>query len=224
MSAVRAVVIRELVLHARRPGTWLHPLSFLALSTLIFALGVGPGAETLARIAPGIVWSGVTLAAMLTLENLLRDDLDDGVLEQMALSHVALPVLVIAKVAAHWLASLAPMALAAPLVGAALGLGREAVLTLFAALLLGTPVLSLLGAVGAALTLGAQRGGLLMLVIMLPMLVPVLVFGAGAVDVAAAGLSPRGPLLLLGSILVLALTLTPFAAAAAIRLNLGQTS
>lgn len=217
-------MIRELVLHARRPGTWLHPLSFLALSTLIFALGVGPGAETLARIAPGIVWSGVTLAAMLTLENLLRDDLDDGVLEQMALSHVSLPVLVIAKVAAHWLASLAPMALAAPLVGAALGLGREAVLTLFAALLLGTPVLSLLGAVGAALTLGAQRGGLLMLVIMLPMLVPVLVFGAGAVDVAAAGLSPRGPLLLLGSILVLALTLTPFAAAAAIRLNLGQTS
>ncbi len=215
---------RELKLHARRPGTWLHPLTFLVLVTLIFALGVGPAPATLERIAPGIVWSGVTLAAMLTLESMLRDDLDDGVLEQLALSKASLPLVVVIKVAAHWLASLSPMVLLGPLIGAGLGLSADAALTLFWTLLLGSPVLSFMGAVGAALTLGAQRGGLLVLIIMLPMLVPVLIFGAGAVDAAAAELSARGPLLLLGALCVLAATLSPFAAAAGIRLNLGQTS
>ena len=224
MNTALALLVRELRLHARRPGTWLQPLMFLGLATLIFAFGVGPSPVVLTRIAPGIVWAGVTLAAMLTLESLLREDLDDGVLEQMALSPVSLPLLVFTKCAAHWLAALAPMVVAGPLIGAGLGLPKPAVWTLFLALLVGTPVLSLVGSVGAALTLGAQRGGLLLLVIMLPMLVPILIFGAGAVDTVAAGHSPKGPLLLMASMLALAATLAPFAAASGIRLNLGQTS
>lgn len=216
--AMLAVILRELRLAIRRRGALIHPLVFFAAVATLFPLAIGPEAEILRRIAPGIVWVAVVLAVLLPLEQLFRGDLDDGTLEQLLLSpHPAAP-LALAKVAAHWLVSALPLIALAPLVALLLELPVEALPVLLASLLLGTPTLALVGAIAAALTLGLRAGGPLLALLLLPMYVPVLIFAAGAVDRAVAGAAVAGPLYLLAGVLVLAVTLAPIAIAAALRL------
>lgn len=213
-----AIVARELRLALRRRGALAQPLVFFAAVATLFPLAIGPDPETLRRIAPGIVWVAVLLAVLLPLEQLFRGDLDDGTLEQLLLSPYPAAPLALAKVIAHWLVSALPLIALAPLVALLLELPVQALPVLLASLLLGTPVLALVGGIAAALTLGLRAGGPLLAVLLLPLYVPVLIFATGAVDRAVAGLAVAGPLYFLGGVLVLALTLAPMAIAAALRL------
>lgn len=213
-----AIVARELRLALRRRGALAQPLVFFAAVATLFPLAIGPDPETLRRIAPGIVWVAVLLAVLLPLEQLFRGDLDDGTLEQLLLSPYPAAPLALAKVIAHWLVSALPLIALAPLVALLLELPVQALPVLLASLLLGTPVLALVGGIAAALTLGLRAGGPLLAVLLLPLYVPVLIFATGAVDRAVAGLAIAGPLYFLGGVLVLALTLAPIAIAAALRL------
>lgn len=214
-----ALVRRDLLLAWRRRGDRLVPLAFFVMVAALFPLAVSPERAVLAAIAPGVVWVGALLATLLGMEGLFRSDLEDGTLEQLLLSPLPAPVLVLAKVFAHWLVSGLPLVLAGPVLAAALHLPVQAQPVLVAGLLLGTPALSLVGAVGAALTVGLRRGGMLLPILLLPLYVPVLVFGAGAVAAAVAGLPAAGHLYALGAIFVLALTLAPWGAAAGLRVS-----
>lgn len=216
-----ALVRRDLLLFFRRRAEVVNPLLFFIIVVTLVPLGVGPEKTTLQVMAPGVIWVAALLAAMLSLEGIFRSDFDDGSLEQVVLSPHPLSVLVLAKVLAHWLVSGLPLVLLGPLLGASLFLPGQAMGTLVLSLLLGTPVLSLVGAIGVALTIGVRRGGVLLSLLVLPLYVPVLIFGASAVGSAAAGLPVDGPLALLGALLVLALTLAPAAAAAALRISIG---
>lgn len=218
--AFAAILARDLRLAIRRRGELAQPLIFFAATATLFPLALGPERELLARIAPGIVWVAALLAVLLPLERLFRPDLEDGTLEQLLLSPHPAPLLVLAKVGAHWLAAAAPVIVLAPLVALFLQLPAPALPVLLASLLLGTPVLALVGAIGAALTVGLRAGTPLLALLLLPLYVPVLIFAAGAVDRAAAGIAVAGPLLFLGGLLVLALTLAPPAIAAALRISL----
>ena len=210
-------VHRELRAAGRRPMEALGGLVFFVVAASLFPLAIGPDAALLASVAPGVVWVAALLAVMVSLHRLFGADLEDGALEQMLLSPHPLPLLVAAKVLAHWLVACLPLALAAPLLALQYGLAGETVAVLLLSLLLGTPTLSLLGALGAALTLGL-RGNVLLAVIVLPLGVPVLVFGSSAVAATQQGL-PAGPhLSLLGAALLLALVLCPWATGAALRL------
>jgi heme exporter protein B len=175
--------------------------------------------ETLRGIAPGVIWVAALLASMLSLGRLFSGDFQDGTLEQILLLPQPLSVLVLGKVLAHWLVSGLPLVLMSPLLGMQLGLGAEAIGLLMLTLLLGTPVLSLIGAVGAALTLGVRGGGVLVSLLVLPLYIPVLIFGTGAVDAAVSGMEFEGHLSLLGAFLVMAILLTPVATAAALRIS-----
>jgi heme exporter protein B len=208
---------RDLRIALRRKGDVLNVLVFFVLVASLFALGVGPEPNQLRAIAPGVVWVGALLAAVLSLPRLFAADFADGTLEQMLVSPQPLAVVVLAKIAAHWLSTGLPLALAAPLIGLQYGLPSEALLVLLASLLLGTPVLSLLGAAGAALTLGVRGAGALLGLLLLPLYVPALVFGAGAVTAAMSGLDPSTHLSLLGAILAVSSLLGPWAACAALR-------
>lgn len=221
MSAFLGLLRRDLRLGVRRRGELLNPLLFFVLVASLFPLGVGPGPTILATIAPGVIWVAALLATLLSMERLFRSDFEDGALEQLLLSPYPLPLLVLAKVLAHWLVTGLPLLLVSPLLGLLLHLPAEAVRTLPLALLLGTPVLSLVGAIGVALTVGLRRGGVLLTLLVLPLYVPVLIFGTAAVAAAAAGLPVSGQLALLGALLALALSLAPFAAAAALRIGAG---
>ncbi|HQU14610.1 MAG: heme exporter protein CcmB [Chromatiales bacterium 21-64-14] len=216
-----ALVRRDLLLSFRRRAEMINPLLFFIIVVTLVPLGVGPEKATLQAMAPGVIWVAALLAAMLSLEGIFRSDFDDGSLEQVVLSPHPLPVLVLAKVLAHWLVSGLPLVLLGPLLGVSLFLPARAMGSLVLSLLLGTPVLSLVGAIGVALTVGVRRGGVLLSLLVLPLYVPVLIFGASAVSSAAAGLPVDGPLALLGALLVLALTLAPAAAAAALRISFG---
>lgn len=218
--AFAAILARDLRLAIRRRGELAQPLIFFAATATLFPLALGPERELLARIAPGIVWVAALLAVLLPLERMFRPDLEDGTLEQLLLSPHPVAVLVLAKVAAHWLAAAAPVVLLAPLVALFLQLPPPAIPVLLASLLLGTPVLALVGAIGAALTVGLRAGTPLLALLLLPLYVPVLIFAAGAVDRAAADIAVAGPLFFLGGLLVLALTLAPAAIAAALRIGL----
>lgn len=218
--AFAAILARDLRLAIRRRGELAQPLIFFAATATLFPLALGPERELLARIAPGIVWVAALLAVLLPLERLFRPDLEDGTLEQLLLSPHPAPLLVLAKVGAHWLAAAVPVIVLAPLVALFLQLPVPALPVLLASLLLGTPVLALVGAIGAALTVGLRAGTPLLALLLLPLYVPVLIFAAGAVDRAAAGITVAGPLLFLGGLLVLALTLAPPAIAAALRISL----
>ena len=218
LRAVLAVIGRELRLALRRRGTLAHPLVFFAAVATLFPLAIGPDADTLARIAPGIVWVAVLLAVLLPLEQLFRSDLEDGTLAQLLLSPYPVAPLVLAKVIAHWLISALPLIALSPIIALLLELPLHAVPVLLASLALGTPVLALVGAIAAALTLGLRAGGPLLALLLLPMYVPVLIFAAGAVDRAVAGLEVAGPLYFLAGVLVLALTLAPPAIAAGLRI------
>ena len=216
-----ATTLRDLRLAFRRPGEMANPLLFFIVTTSLFPLGISPNLEVLAELAPGVVWVCALLATLLALDSLFRTDFEDGTLEQMMIAPVPAPVLILAKVCAHWLVTGAPLLLCAPLIAGSLALPSDAYGALIASLALGTPILSLVGAIGVALTTGLRRGGALLALLVLPLYVPVLIFGAHAVDAAASGLDVTGQLLILAAMLVLALTLAPIAAAAALRITVG---
>ncbi|MBV7483597.1 heme exporter protein CcmB [Bordetella sp. BOR01] len=214
--------IRELNLLCRRPAELANPLVFFSLVIALFPLAVGPQSQLLQRMAPGVLWVAALLAVLLSLDGLFRSDLEDGSLEQWLLSAHPLPVLVLAKVLAHWLCSGLALVALAPLLALMLGLPAASLAVLMLSLLLGTPVLSLLGAVGAALTVGLRRGGLLLALLILPLYIPVLILGSGAVQAALQGLPAAGHLLWLGCLATMALTLAPFAIAAGLSISIGE--
>lgn len=217
LSGCLAVVGRDLRLALRSGFDSLMAVVFFVLACVLFPFGVGPEPDTLARIAPGIVWVAALLAALLSLERMFQADYEDGSLDLLGLGPVPLVGIVAAKVAAHWLATALPLLAAAPVMGVLLHLPAEAFPALIAALALGTPSLSLIGAVGGALVLGARRGGVLLALVVLPLYIPVLIFGVGAVDAAQLGFPIRAHLLMLAAVLLGALALAPWAAAAALR-------
>lgn len=219
-EAFKSIVVRDLTLAMRRRGDVLTVLFFFIIVVSLFPLGVGPEMNTLRIIAPGVVWVAALLATMLALGKMFYNDYSDGTLEQMVLSPQTLPVLVLGKVAAHWLVSGLPLVLIAPVLGLQFDLVGEALWVLVGALLLGTPILSLIGAIGAALTLGVRGGGVLISLLVLPLYTPVLIFGAGAVEAHLSGLGAGPYFSLLGAGLLLALILTPVAAATALRIAL----
>lgn len=217
MSAVMAVLRRDLRLALRTPSDSATVVLFFVLTVVLFPFGVGPEPNILARIAPGILWVTALLACLLSFERLFQIDAEDGSLDLLVLAPAPLEFVVLAKCLAHWLTTGLPLIVAAPLLALLLNLPAEGYWSLLAALALGTPSLSLIGSIGAGLTLGARRGGVLLPLLVLPLYIPVLIFGAAAVDAAIAGLPARPHLLLLGGILALSATLAPFASAAAIR-------
>lgn len=216
----RAVIVRDLLVGLRRRADVLTTFFFFVIVVSLFPLGVGPEPERLREIGPGVVWVAALLASMLALGRLFAADFADGTLEQLVLAPEPLPVLVLAKIAAHWLATGLPLVAIAPVLGLQFGLSGEALVVLAVSLAIGTPVLSLMGATGAALTLGVRGGGALTALLVLPLYVPVLIFGAGAVSAAGTGLAPGGHLSLLGAMLMVALAVTPWATSAAIRIAL----
>lgn len=214
------LVRRDLRIALRRRGDVLNVLVFFVIVASLFALGVGPEPNQLRAMAAGVVWVAALLAAMLSLPRLFAADLADGALEQMLVSSRPLLLVVAAKIAAHWLLTGLPLALIAPLIGLQYHLPWDALGVLLASLLLGTPVLSLLGAAGAALVLGARGAGVLLGLLVLPLYVPVLVFGAGAVTASLSGINPSAHLSLLGAFLAVSSLVGPWAACAALRVAL----
>ena len=220
LTAALLVLQRDLLLALRRPILVIQPLAFFAVVTALFPLGYTPELGKLRAIAPGVLWVGALLASLLALESLFREDAEDGTLEQFALSGQPFAMLLAAKTLAHWLLTGLPLTLMAPWLGIALGVPLSAMPGILASLALGTWTLSLLGAVGAGLTLGLRRGGVLLSLLTLPLAVPVIVFGARATELAIAGESLMGPLYLQAALAVLGMTLAPLAAAAAVRIGL----
>ena len=211
---------RDLTLAVRHRAEMVNPLLFFILVTSLFPLGVGANPNLLQAIGPGVIWVAALLAALLSLDNIFRSDFEDGTLEQFLLSSHPVSILVLAKVTAHWLVTGLPLLLVSPLLGVLLGLTGDGIRILMVTLLLGTPVLSLLGAVGVALTVGLRKGGMILSLLVLPLYVPLLIFAASAVDTAAAGLPVSAHLLFISALLVLALSLSPPATAAALRISL----
>lgn len=215
-----AVLRREISLALRQKGEVLTPLVFFVVIASLFPLGVGPESALLLRMAPGVLWVSALLAAMLSLQRLFASDYADGSLEQMVLSPTPLALLVVAKALSHFLLSGLPLVLMAPILGLQFGLDGRTLGILMLSLLLGTPTLSLVGSIGAALTLGVRGAGVLLSLLILPLYIPVLIFGAGAVEADAAGLGANGHLFLLAALLVLSIFFTPFATSAALKISL----
>lgn len=214
------VALRDLRIAQRRASDALTPLSFFLVAASLFPLAVGPERETLRAIAPGVLWVMALLSCLLSLGRLFEQDHRDGSLEQLMLSAAPLPLVVLGKIAAHWLVSGLPLTLLAPVLGLQFGLDAPALLILTLGLAIGTPALALIGAIGAALTLTARGGGALLALLVLPLFIPILVFGAGAVQAAQCGLGANAHLSLLGAMLAMSLFFAPLATAAAIRLSL----
>jgi len=215
-----AVMRREIALGLRQKGEVLTPLVFFMVVASLFPLGVGAESSLLLRMAPGVLWVSALLAAMLSLQRMFATDYADGSLEQMVLSPTPLGLLVLAKALAHFVTSGLPLVLIAPVLGLQFGLDARALGILMLTLLLGAPTLSLIGSIGAALTLGVRGAGVLLSLLILPLYIPVLIFGAGAVEADAAGLGFGGHLSLLAAMLILSLFFSPFATAAALRISL----
>ena len=220
LAAARCVVQRDLLLAWRRRSDVATALLFFIIVASLFPLGIGAEPNLLRSIAPGVIWVAALLSSMLSLSRLFSADHADGTLEQMVLGAAPLGVVAAAKGLAHWLVAGLPLVLMAPLLALQYDLPYELYGVLGLSLLLGTPVLSLIGAIGAALTLGLRGAGVLLALLVLPLYVPVLILGAGSVDMAAAGLAPDGQLLLLGALLVFAAAFAPWAIAAALRISL----
>jgi len=219
-AAARLALLRDLKLAFRKRGQLVQPLAFFALVTLIFPLSISPELARLREVAPGALWAGALLASLLALEFLFRDDAYDGTLEQYALSGQSLTALLFAKTVAHWLLTGLPLALMAPFAALSLGAPGTAVPGIVASIAVGSVALSLIGSIGAALTLGVKRSGALLALLTLPLSLPVLIFGARATELAISGASIVAPLELLAAIAVLGVTLAPLAAAAAVRISL----
>ncbi|HSO05914.1 MAG TPA: heme exporter protein CcmB [Pelomicrobium sp.] len=220
IGALRWIVQRDLLLALRQRTDLVMTVFFFIIVVSLFPLGVGPELDRLRPLAAGVVWVAALLASMLSLQRLFAADLADGTLEQLLLTPHPLSLLVFGKIVAHWLVSGMPLVLVAPILGLQYDLTGPPLGVLVVTLLLGTPVLSAIGAIGAALTLGLRGGGVLLALLVLPLYVPVLIFGAGAVDAMTAGLEITGHLSLLGAFLLAALVLSPWAAATALRVSL----
>lgn len=220
MAAARAMLLRDLRLVWRRRGDALQPALFAVLVVMLFALGLGGETALLAKVAPAVLWLAAMLSGLLALDSLFRSDVEDGSLDQWLLSPVPLSWLIACRVLGHWLSTALPLLLATPLLAELMQLPRAQLPTLMLSLLIGTPLLSLIGAVLAALTAGMRRAGILLALLALPLYVPVLVFGAGSVNAAAQGLDASGALLMMAAALAASSVLAPLAAAAAIRIAL----
>jgi len=220
LTAARLVAMRDLRLAFRKPSQLLQPLMFFMIVATLFPLSLTPEMSRLRDAAPGVLWVGALLSSLLALEFLFREDAVDGTLEQFALSGQSLTWMLFAKTCTHWLITGVPLALIAPVAAAALGVPGEAMPGVVASLVLGSFALSLVGAIGAGLTLGARRGGVLLSLLTLPLAVPILIFGARATELAIVGGNLAPPMYLLGAIAVLGVTLAPLAAAAAVRIGL----
>jgi heme exporter protein B len=221
MSPFVTLLLRDIKLAARSGGSAALALSFFALVATLVPLGVGADLGLLARVAGGILWVGAVLAALLSLDRLFQGDFEDGSLDLIALSPLSLEATALAKICAHWLSTGLPLALLSPLLALLFNLPGPATTILFVSLLIGTPAVSAIGAIGASLTLSLKRGGLILPLIILPLLSPVVIFGAGAVSATLDRLGGNGALSLLAAFAFAALLLSPFAAAASVRLNLG---
>ncbi|CAA7624476.1 heme exporter protein CcmB [Magnetospirillum sp. UT-4] len=217
MTRFLEIIRRDLRLALRQGSDSIMVVTFFVLTVVLFPFGIGPESGILERVAAGVLWVTALLASLLSLDRLFQADYEDGSLELLVLTPAPLEVAVAAKVAAHWLTTGVPLLVAAPVLAVLLHLNADAFGVLMLTMLIGTPVLSLIGAIGAALVLGARRGGVLLSLLILPLYVPVLIFGVGAIDAAAQGLSAKPHLLILGGLLVGALPLAPFATAAALR-------
>lgn len=214
-----AIFRRDLVLAFRQRADMVNPLFFFVMVISLFPLGVGPEPDILGRIAPGILWIAALLSTLLSVDSLFRQDFDDGSLEILLLSPQPLFIMVLGKILAHWVVTSIPLILVSPLLGGMLYMNGETVLVLMATLLLGTPVLSMISAIGAALTVGLRKGGVLVAVIALPLYVPVLIFGTSAVEAASMGLPFVGQLAYLAALVLFAVTLAPFAIAAGLKIS-----
>lgn len=219
-AVLLAVLRREIALALRQKGEVLTPLVFFIVIASLFPLGVGPESALLLRMAPGVLWVSALLAAMLSLQRMFASDYADGSLEQMLLSPTPLTLLVAAKALSHFVLSGLPLVLVAPVLGLQFGLDGRALGILMLSLLLGTPTLSLIGSIGASLTLGVRGAGVLLSLLILPLYIPVLIFGAGAVEADASGLGASGHLSLLAALLVLSLFFAPLATTAALKISL----
>ncbi|AMF93867.1 heme exporter protein CcmB [Vibrio fluvialis] len=219
LSTMTTIIRRELLIAFRRQADIFNPLWFFIIVITLFPLSIGPDPSLLSRIAPGIVWVAALLSALLSLERLFRDDYQDGSLEQMMLMPVPLPVVVISKVLAHWLLTGVPLILISPLLAILLSLDMNTWFSVVLTLLLGTPTLSFIGAIGVALTVGLQKGGVLLSLLVLPLYIPILIFATSAIDAASLGMAYNGQLAILAAMFMGALTLTPFAISAALRVS-----
>lgn len=222
LGIFKAVLVRDLVIAFRHPSDLVNPLIFFMIVVTLFPLAVSPEKQFLAQAAPGVLWVAALLATLLSLDMLFQSDFQDGTLEQLLLSPQPLYIGILAKVTGHWLLSGLPLTLLSPLLAFMMFLPSEALPALMITLLLGTPVLSFIGAVGSALTVGLRKSGLLLSLLVLPLYIPVLIFSAGAVQAATVGLPIIGHLALLGAMLALALVLAPLAIAAGLRISLGN--
>lgn len=220
LSAFSALARRDLTVAFRRRSEMANPLLFFVLVVVMFPLGLGADPALLKEMAPGVIWVAALLAALLSLDGIFRPDFEDGTLEQMVLSAYPTPILVLGKVLTHWLVTGLPLLIIAPLLAGLLGMPERAYGILMLSLALGTPVLSLVGAIGVALTVGLRKGGMIVALLVLPLYVPILIFGAGAVGAAAAELSTSMQLYVLAAFLALALTLAPVATGAALKVSL----
>ena len=217
LSACAALIRRDLLLAFRSPGQTVNPMAFFLMVASLFPLGISPDKETLAQLAGGIIWIGALLAVLMSLDSLFKSDQNDGSLDQLLLSPHPLPLLVLGKVFSHWLTTGLCITLMAPLLALMLHMPSEALPALLGSLLIGTPVLSLAGAIGAALTVRVRRGGVLLTLLSLPLYIPVLIFATGAVNAASSQLPYTGHMLWLSVFLVLGLSLAPLAIAGALR-------
>ncbi|MCW8884082.1 MAG: heme exporter protein CcmB [Motiliproteus sp.] len=213
---------RDLLLAFRRRNDLVSPLVFFLMVATLFPLGVSPEPKFLSEVAAGVVWVAALLSTLLSMDGLFRTDFDDGSLEQMLLSPQPLALLVVAKICAHWMISGLPLTIMSPLLAVMLFLPDGAMGALVVTLLIGTPTLSLIGAIGAGLTVGLRKGGVLITLLVLPLYIPVLIFGTGAVQAAASGLPINGYLAILGAILALGVVLAPIAVAAALRISVSN--
>ena len=218
MSAFFAIIHRDLLLVMRRKSEVLTALFFFVVVTSLFPLGIGADAALLRKIAPGVLWVAALLSTLLGLQRMFAADYMDGALEQLILTPQSLVLLVAGKIAAHWLVSGLPLVLLAPIIGIQFNLDASSLYVLMGSLLLGTPVLSLLGSIGAALTLGVRGGSVLLSLLILPLYIPVLIFGAGAVYANSVGLDSSGHFSLLGALLILALAFVPWVCASALKI------
>jgi len=219
-AAFVSLLKRDLTLAYRHRSELANPLLFFIIVVTLFPLAVTPEQQMLQRLGPGVIWVAALLAAMLSLDSLFRSDFEDGSLEQLLLSGHSMSLLVLAKVIAHWLITGLPLLILSPLLGVLLFLPNSAISVLMMTLALGTPVLSLVGGIGVALTVGLRRGGVLLALLVLPLYIPVLIFAANAVNNAAVGFEFVGQLYFLAAMLSLAITLAPLATAAALRISL----
>jgi heme exporter protein B len=221
-DAFAAIVRRDLVLAMRRRSEIANPVLFFILVITLFPLGIGAQPKLLQAIAPGIIWVSALLATMLSLDSLFRSDFDDGSLEQILLSPHPTSILVLGKITAHWLTTGLPLLIVAPLLAVFLGMPNQSLSILLITLLLGTPILSLIGAVGVALTVGLRRGGMILSLLVLPLYVPVLIFASNAVEMASTGLPVTAQINILISMLLMALVLAPWPTAAALKMSINS--